>query len=412
MWRDRPSRMLGQMETRSGPVETDSDEPAITTELPPLEASWGRLLRKAKADGVPLKTILTTIVLLATVYLVAKLLYGLREVVLLFLVGGFVALVLNPQVQALQRWGVHRRGLAVLVVSVWGVAVFLGLAVAFGYPLVNSLTNLANHLPGYIDKAQHGRGWIGHLVQRYHIASWVQRNSPKLTSFAQSLGKPALTFGKGAISVIAAVVTTFVFVVLLLLEAPKMRRALLAQMSPARAEHYSRLGRDISRGVTGYMTGDILTSIVAGVVVFITLAVLGVPYPLLWGLWVALVDFLPTIGGALAGIPTVLFALTQSLQAGVVTAVVFLVYTQFENHVLNPVVMSRTVRVNPLLVFVSVVIGASFGAWIGGLFAAFAAALLAIPVASAMQVIVKDLWGTHVVTAQEPNLARTNDPAA
>ena len=383
----------------------------MTTELSPLEASWGRLLRKTKADGVPLKTILTTIVLLATVYLVAKLLYGLREVVLLFLVGGFVALVLNPQVQALQRWGVHRRGLAVLVVSVWGVAVFLGLAVAFGYPLVNSLTNLANHLPRYIDNAQHGRGWIGHLVQRYHIASWVQRNSPKLTSFAQSLGKPALTFGKGAVSVIAAVVTTFVFVVLLLLEAPKMRRALLAQMSPARAEHYSRLGRDISRGVTGYMTGDILTSIVAGVVVFITLAVLGVPYPLLWGLWVALVDFLPTIGGALAGIPTVLFALTQSLQAGVVTAVVFLVYTQFENHVLNPVVMSRTVRVNPLLVFVSVVIGASFGAWIGGLFGAFAAALLAIPVASAMQVIAKDLWGTHVVTAQEPNSARTDDPA-
>ena len=399
------------METRSGPVETDSDQPATTTELSPLEASWVRLLRKTRADGVPLKTILTTIGLLVATYLLAKILYGLREVVLLFLVGGFVALVLNPQVQAVQRWGVRRRGLAVLLVSLWAVAVFLGLAVAFGYPLVNSLTDLANHLPRYIDNAQHGRGWIGHLVRRYHIASWVQRNSPKLTSFAASLGKPALTLGKGAVSVIAAVVTTFVFVVLLLLEAPKMRRALLAQMSPARAEHYSRLGRDISRGVTGYMTGDILTSIVAGVVVFITLAVLGVPYPLLWGLWVALVDFLPTIGGALAGIPTVLFALTQSLQAGIVTAVVFLVYTQFENHVLNPVVMSRTVRVNPLLVFVSIIIGASFGAWIGGLPGGFAAALLAIPVAGAMQVLARDLWGTHVVAVEEPTSARPDEPA-
>src|SRR5271169_3835716 len=118
------------------------------------------------------------------------------------------------------------------------------------------------------------------------------------------------------------------------------------------------------------------------------------------------------IGGALAGIPTVLFALTQSLRAGIVTAVVFLVYTQFENHVLNPVVMSRTVQVNPLLVFVSIIIGASIGAWIGGLFGGFAAALLAIPVAAATQVVAKDLWGTHVAAAEAPIPERTDDPNA
>src|SRR5271166_4504446 len=197
MWRDRLSRMLGKVEARSEPVDANSDQPATATELAPLEASWARLQGKTRAEGVPLDTILTTIGLLVATYLLAKILYGLREVVLLFLVGGFVALVLNPQVQAVQRWGVHRRGLAVLLVSLWAIAVFLGLAVAFGYPLVNSLTNLANHLPGYIHNAQHGRGWIGRLVRRYHIASWVQRNSPKLASLAGSLGKPALTFGKG-----------------------------------------------------------------------------------------------------------------------------------------------------------------------------------------------------------------------
>ena len=98
---------------------------------------------------------------------------------------------------------------------------------------------------------------------------------------------------------------------------------------------------------------------------YVTLLTVGVHFPILWGLWVALVDFLPMIGGALAGIPTVLFALTQSLTAGIVTLVVFLVYTQFENHVLNPVVMSKTVRVNPLLVLVSILVGASIGNWIG-----------------------------------------------
>jgi predicted PurR-regulated permease PerM len=161
---------------------------------------------------------------------------------------------------------------------------------------------------------------------------------------------------------------------------------------PARAERYKLIAREVSSSVTGYMLGNFLTSIIAGVVVFVTLLVLGVPYALLWALWVALVDFLPMIGGALAGIPTVLFAFTTSTAAGVVTLVVFMVYTQFENHVLNPIIMSKTVRISPLLVLVSVLVGAEIGAWIGGLFGGFVAALLSIPAAGALQVIVTEAW--------------------
>jgi len=113
----------------------------------------------------------------------------------------------------------------------------------------------------------------------------------------------------------------------------------------------------------------------------------------LWGLWVALVDFLPMIGGALAGIPTVLFAFfAEGYTAGVVTLVVFLVYTQTENHVLNPVIMSRTVKINPLLVLLAVLIGAELGNLVGGLFGGFVAALLAIPVGGALQVLVREAW--------------------
>ena len=130
------------------------------------------------------------------------------------------------------------------------------------------------------------------------------------------------------------------------------------------------VANEVNRSVTGFVLGDLMTSLVAGIVVFSTLAILGVPFPLLWALWVALVDFLPMIGGALAGVPTVLFATAHSLAAGIVTLVVFVVYTQVENHVLNPVVMSRTVKVNPLLVLLSILIGASIGSWIGGFFGA------------------------------------------
>jgi predicted PurR-regulated permease PerM len=165
-------------------------------------------------------------------------------------------------------------------------------------------------------------------------------------------------------------------------------------VAPERAKRYRHIGRIISRSVSGYVLGDMMTSIAAGVVVFVTLLIVGVPYAFLWALWVALVDFLPTIGGALAGVPTVLFAFAHSLTAGIVTLVVFLIYTQVENHILNPIVMSRTVKINPLLVFVAVLIGADLGAWVAGIAGGFVAVLTAVPMAATIQVIVREWWRT------------------
>jgi predicted PurR-regulated permease PerM len=87
-----------------------------------------------------------------------------------------------------------------------------------------------------------------------------------------------------------------------------------------------------------------------------------------------------------------LFALGHSLTAGIITAAVFIAYQQVENHVLNPVIMSRTVKVNPLLIFVSVLVGASIGAWVGGLFGGFVAAMISVPVAGALQIVARELW--------------------
>ncbi len=339
-----------------------------------------------------MRTILVLVGVVVAVYLMGQLLYRLRDVVLLIVVGSFVALVLNPQVVALQRWKIRRRGIAVAVVTLWSLLIFVGLAFAFGYPLVNTITHFANSLPAYVDKAQHGKGWIGHLVRKYHIQAWVSRNSPKLVSFAEGLGKPALALGKGAFAVLAELAATFAFVILLLVEAPKIRAGLLRIMAPERAARYSEIGAKVSKSISGFVLGDFLTSLIAGFVIFVTLAILGVPYPLLFGLWVALVDFLPTIGGALAGIPTVLFALAHSFSAGVITALVFLAYTFVENHLLNPVVMSRTVKINPLVVFLAVLVGADVGSWVGGLFGGFIAVLLAVPAAASIQVVVVEVW--------------------
>jgi len=362
------------------------------TPVPPRDTRRARLWESAESKRVPLRAILVTVAVVIVAYSAAKLVYRLRDIILLMVVAGFVALILNPVVLAVQRSPIRRRGGAVAVVTLCGLLAFAGLAVAFGVPLSDGITHLARGLPSYVSQAEHGKGWLGHLVRKYHVQAWVRSNAPRLASLGKGLAKPAISLGKGAISLVLALVTIFVLVVLLLLEGPKLRADALAVMSPSRAKRYVRVAGEVNRSVIGYMLGNLVTSLIAGIVVFVTLLLLGVPFPFLWALWVALVDFLPMIGGALAGIPVVLFAAGHSLTAGVVTLIVFLVYTQIENHVLNPVVMSRTVRVNPLLVLVSILVGASIGSWIGGIFGAFVAALLAIPSAGAIQVMIREVW--------------------
>jgi predicted PurR-regulated permease PerM len=371
------------------------------------------IFSRAEAHNVPLMTILVTIGVIILVYFTGKLLYRLRDVLVLMVIGGFIALILNPSVVWLQKWKIHRRGFAVLIVMGIAVLAFLGLAFLFGYPLVNSLTHLADRLPTYVKDAEHNKGWIGHLLHKYHVQKWVQKNSSKLVTFGKGLSKPALKVGEGAATLVLALVTLFAFVVLLLLEAPKMRRFAMANLAPAKSAWISRVGAEVSKVSLGYMLGSGIMSLAAGFVIFITLICVSVPFALLFGIWVALVDFLPQIGGALAGIPVVLFALIHSVSAGVVTFIVFMVYTQLENHVLRPIIMSRSVKINPLTVFVAILFGAEVGSWVAGDFGGLIGVLLAVPAAATVHVISREVWNlTRSPAGFVVSTASEDDPAA
>lgn len=350
------------------------------------------LMQRAARHDVPLATILTTVGVIVTVFFAGKLLYRLRDLMMLLLVGGFIALILNPLVVRLQRWRVRRRGYAVLIVVGVSTLLFALLAFAFGYPLVNAITHLANSLPTYVDNAEHGRGWIGKLIARYHVTTWVRANSSKLVSFAKGLSKPALALGKGAISILVALLTLFAFVILLLLEAPKIRRLIVSAMHPERAARAEAIGASIARASIGYVVGNLVLSLIAAIVVFVTLWIVGVPFAFLFALWVLLVNFLPQVGGLVAGVPTVAFAFVHSGSAGVITLVVFVVYTLIQNHALYPIVMSHAIKLNPLVVFLAILIGAELGDWVGGSFGGLVGVVLAIPLAAALHVSIIEWW--------------------
>jgi len=359
---------------------------------PSAGTRWTQLRGAAESRGIPLWTIVTIVGLAGAIYVGSKLLYRLRDILIWLAVSGFIALILNPLVVILQRRITPRRSVAVAIVTVSAVLIFVGVAVGCGYPLAAGISHLANRLPGYVANAEGGKGWAGHLLRRYHVEAWAQRNAPALMNMAPAFGRSALAVGKSAVSLAATLTTVFMLTVLLLLEGPKLRAGILARMPPERAARCVEVAAEVRRTVAGYVVGNLLTSAIAGTVVLVTLLIVGVPFAPVWGLWVALVDFLPIVGGALAGIPTILFAFGHSVTAGIVTLVVFIVYTQIENHILNPLVMSRTVKISPLLVLVSVVAGYSIGSWVGGLFGGFVAGLLAIPSAGAIQILGREAW--------------------
>jgi predicted PurR-regulated permease PerM len=375
--------------------------PRLLLEPTPSETTEGGPSRPERREfdrRVVRAAVIVNAVLLVTI-VAALLAWRLRTLLLLVIVSFFAAAVLHPIVAGLQRLGMRRasgrpisRGVATTVVFFVAFLAAAAVGVVLTHPLITDATHFAKALPQLVTQAQHGKGQVGHLVARLHLLSFVKSKQANLQNVISKLSKPALAVGKTVISGIVSLVTVAFLTFFLLLEAPRIVRGVLAWMQPERSSRVRSILDDVGKAIDGYVLGNMLTSLIAGLVVGVALFVMGVPYVIVLALWVALVDFLPLIGGLLAGVPTVIVASLHSLSAGIVLAVVFLVYQEIENHFLNPLVMSRTVRLNPLLVLLAVLVGAELGALVGSVFGGLVGALIAVPTAGAIQVLARDLW--------------------
>ncbi len=365
-----------------------------------------RMFAAASAKGVPLRTILTVDAVVIVTWVLYRLMGRLREVILWILIASFIALVLNPAVAFLQRHR-FRRGAAVAVVFASAVLVFAGLLGLFGYPLVNSLSHVAERLPTMVNQVQRGHGWLAHTLKRIGLLAWVQKNSPRLKAYADNLGKPALSIGadlsKAVISTIVALTTIAFLSLFMLLEAPALRTGMYGAMNPKVREGVSGVAATVSRSVTAYVIGTFAMGFMFGLVIMVTMLILGVPFALLIGLWVALVAMIPLVGGLIAGVPAVLLSFIHSPTAGVATFIVFIGFQLVENHFIYPVVMSRTVRMNPLWVLLAVLIGANLGAAFGSTLGALTGALVAIPVGGAVQVSFREIWALTRPSGRAPD---------
>jgi len=345
------------------------------------------------------------ILLLTTGFVIALLLaWHLRAILLLVGLGLFVAVIVNPFVRVLASHGLSRM-LAVAIVYSTLVVLVAALGYVFVHPVVQSATRFAHDLPSLVRQAQAGKGPVGRLVARLHLASYVNQHAPALEHEITKLSRPALDVGKTVVSGVVSLITIAFLSLFMVLELPRIFDKVLAFLPPERAAQVRRTTEQMTNQVTGFMLGDLATSIIAGLVVFVALEVTGVPFAVVLSLWLGLVDFLPLIGGLIGGIPAIGVAFLHSTTAGIVTVVLFVVYQQIENHFLNPLIISKTVRLNPFWVLLAVLFGASIGDTIAATFGAICGAIVAVPVAGAIQVLGGELVRSRAARREDEQVA-------
>ena len=330
------------------------------------------------------RTIFAVLGILLAVGVVLYVLWVARHVLSWLLIALFLTLALNPAVEFLQAHGVRRRGAAAGITFVLALAAIGGLIALFVPTLVDQVDSFANKVPDYVHDLTHGRGRLGFLETRYHIVERVKTavKGGGVGKFAVGAGA-ALTVTKSVLTAVVATVTIVFMTFFMLLEGPAWMERIYGVLPESTQPRWRRVGAEIYRTVGGYVTGNLLISLIAGVASGLVLWLAGVPYAVALGLLVAVLDLIPLAGATIAAIIVVLVAIAASgLTAAIIVAVFFIVYQQLENHLLQPLVYGRTVQLSPLAVLVSVLIGAEIAGVLG--------ALGAIPVAGTLQVLLVD----------------------
>ena len=339
-----------------------------------------------RRDRVPVRTIATTI---AMVLVTALLLLVIREVsrVLTWIVVAiFFSVALYPLVGWVdRRLTGGRRALSTLLVFLAIVLVLGGLVTAFAVPLAREGTAFAQQLPSIIADAKAGRGAIGGFLDRTNALNLIESHQDQIKSYASGLSTPATGVLSGIATTFAGLITIFVLAYLMVLEGPKVVDGFLNLIDRSDTRHRVRaVGADCAKSVTGYLSGNLLISVICGVIHYAALRIMGVPFAGLIALFVAIADLIPLVGATIGGVVALLAAAIHSVPALIVVAIVFVLYQQLENHLLQPLVFARTVNLNPLTVLIAILVAVELAGILG--------ALLAIPLASIIQVIARDLW--------------------
>jgi predicted PurR-regulated permease PerM len=299
------------------------------------------------------------------------------QVLVLLGLAFFIAVGLDPAVVWMYRHGVPR-WLAVALVVVASLGLLVGFII-LAVPVVSTqASKLAEEMPRYLHTLNHQNSTLAKLNSKYHFVNGLQKLLHGGGSFNSAVG-----LGKVLLGFITSVVLVVVVTIYLLADLPRVRRGLYLLAPKSRRARMVLLTDEILDRVGGYVLGNLLLSLIAGVGTSLWALAFGIPYALFLGLLVAFLDLIPIVGSTIGGIIVALVALTVSPSVAIATAIFYVVYRLLEDYLLTPRIMLRTVAVPGLITVLATVLG---GALLG-----IVGALVAIPVAAAIKLLHEEI---------------------
>ena len=315
----------------------------------------------------------------AVAYGLIELIIRARSVLIIIGLAMFIAAGLDPIVGWLVR---HRfpRWAAVLTVIVCGLGIVAAFLAAAIPPLANEATALAHQIPHYMHDLQNRNSQLGRLNVKYHIQEHL---TSLVTKGGGSVVGGVLGAGALVISTVSAILAIIVLSIYFLAGLPQIKVFAYRLVPHSRRPRVILIGDEILAKVGGYVLGNFITSVIAGLGTYLWLLAWGVPYPLLLGMFVAFLDLIPVIGSTIGGVIVSLVALTVSLPVALATLAFYIGYRLAEDYLIVPRIMGRTVQVPAIVSLVAVLIG--------GVLLGIVGALIAIPVAAAIRLLLQEI---------------------
>jgi predicted PurR-regulated permease PerM len=337
------------------------------------------------------------VLILTACVLVLYLVWRVRIVIRLVAISLFLALALLPIIDALASKTRAPRALIILMVY----AALIASVAVIGYVVIPSLVKevgqLSQHAPRYAADLRRN-ATFRHYDNRYHITAKLVDDARRLPQLLGHLVGPLKDVTVQAASFIGQLTTVLALAFVLLLHGREYVNLGLS-LTADREERYRQMVIDINKAVADYVLGNIVISVLATIATWIVLSILGVPYALSLGFLIGFFDLIPLVGATLGAIVVAVATVAVDFPTATIVWVVFIIaWQRFEDYVIQPLVYGRALRVNPIVTIVAVLAGAALLGILG--------ALLAIPTAAAIQIMIRYWWANR----QNPQRAAQPSP--
>ena len=372
-----------RVSTRGAPTGDDEETPdgaagARKLDMKDYEQPFGRPGRPLRNN--PFLFGLTAALGVLTAWLLVQSIASAGSALVLNIVSLFLAIGLNPAVELLQRRNLPRR-LAITIVFGAVIAFFVAFGLAIVPPLTDQTTGFIGHLPEYVQQLQN-HPVIRSVDQRYQILTKLQQYVSSGSLASQMFGG-LLGVASVVISALFSGLTILVLTLYFLGSLNSIKETAYRLVPRSRRTRVRLLGDEIIRQIGGYVAGNLIISLIAGVVTFVFLAIMRVPYALALAIFVAITDLVPMVGAVVGAVVVSGVGFLTSVQVGVVCVIFFIIYQQVENYVISPPVFRSSVAVPPIATII--------GALLGGALLGIVGALLGIPLAAAVLLLTREV---------------------